>query len=304
MHRNRLIRSAATLLLLIGAAACGGEPVAQEPTAGAPAATAAPLVTTSADYEPFNPGTFARPTTIDNEWFPMQPGTQYVYEGFTEEDGEQILHKVVFTITDLTKVVEGIRTVVIWDRDYSADVLGETELALFAQDDLGNIWHFGQYPEVYEEGKFIEAPAWIAGIEDARPGITLKAEPKLGGGSYSQGWGPAVSWTDRAQVAQVGQEVCVPLGCYKDVIVTEEFSREEPGAFQLKYYARGVGNIKVGWKGADATKESLELVAINKLTPEQLAEVRAEALKLEKRAYAVSKQVYALTAPSEPAGGQ
>jgi hypothetical protein len=206
---------------------------------------------------------------------------------------------VVFTVTDLTKVIDGVRTVVVWDRDYSAGALVETELALFAQDDDGNVWHLGQYPEEYENGQFLEAPAWIAGFQNARPGISMKAKPELGAPSYSQGWGPAVNWTDRAQVYRTGEKTCVPVDCYEDVLVMEEFSEEEPGAFQLKYYARGVGNVRVGWKGDDPSRETLKLVKLVQLSAEELADVRAEALKLEKRAYTLSKDVYALTSPAE-----
>jgi hypothetical protein len=263
------------------------------------AAEAAAGQSTANPCENFDPGKFDHPTRIDNPWFPLKPGTQLVYEGATEEDGETIPHRVVFTVTDLTKVVEGVRSVVVWDRDYSDGTLEETEIALFAQDNDGTVWHLGQYPEVWEEGKLIEAPAWIAGIQDARAGISLKAEPKLDSPDYCQGWGPAVGWTDRARVAQMGQKTCVRSGCYEDVMVTEETSREEKNAFQLKYYARGVGNVRVGWKGADATKETLELVKVVKLSPEALAEVREGALKLEKRGYEVSKDVYALTQPAQ-----
>lgn len=31
----------------------------------------------------FDPNNFDRSTNIDNEWFPMKPGTRFVYEGFT-----------------------------------------------------------------------------------------------------------------------------------------------------------------------------------------------------------------------------
>lgn len=267
--------------------------------AASPGIAAAGIRAQEQPFETFDPSNFADPTTIDNRWFPLRPGTQFVYEGFTEEGGERTPHRVVFTVTDLTKVIEGVRNVVVWDQDHSAGELVETELAFFAQDNDGNVWHFGQYPEVYEGGAFVEAPAWIAGIAGARPGITIKAEPQPGGPSYSQGWGPAVSWTDRAQVGAVGQETCVPAGCYKDVLVTEEFSQEEPNAFQLKYYAPGVGNVRVGWKGEDATKETLELVEIVQLSPEAMAQVRAEVLALEQRAYTISKDVYGKTQPIE-----
>jgi hypothetical protein len=108
-----------------------------------------------------------------------------------------------------------------------------------------------------------------------------------------------VNWTDRARVYRTGEETCVPVDCYEDVLVMEEFSEEEPGAFQLKYYAPGVGNVRVGWKGDDPSRETLKLVKLVQLSAEALADVRAEALKLEKRAYTLSKDVYAQTSPAE-----
>jgi hypothetical protein len=98
----------------------------------------------------------------------------------------------------------------------------------------------------------------------------------------------------------MGQETCVPVACYKDVLVIAETSATEQNAFQLKHYAPGVGNVKVGWRGeGEKTQEILELIELTQLTPEALAEVRTKALELEKSAYEQSKDVYALTAPAE-----
>jgi len=256
-------------------------------------------------FEDFNPKNFDRPTIIDNEWMPMKPGTRFTYKGTTiEDDGTAVPHRVVITVTDLTKVIAGIRTVVSWDQDYSGGELVEAELAFFAQDNDGNVWRMGEYPEEYEDGKFVAAPAWIHGFEDARAGIGMKAKPQPGTPSYSQGWGPAVKWTDRGQVDQVGQKTCVPVKCYEDVLVIAETSQAEPDAQQLKYWARGVGNVRVGWRGqGEKTKETLELVKVEQLGPAALAKARAEALKLEKSAYKVSKNVYAQTAPAQPTDG-
>jgi uncharacterized protein YbaA (DUF1428 family) len=251
------------------------------------------------DLEDLNPDNFDDPTNIDNEWLPLQPGNQWVYEGVTVEDGEEIPHRIVFTVTDLTKEIDGVRTVVAWILDYSEDQLVEAELAFYAQDNDGNVWYLGEYPEEYEDGEFLDAPAWIAGVEDARAGIKMQAEPQTGTPSYSQGWAPAVEWTDRGQVYQMGQQTCVPVDCYEDVLVTDEFNQEEPGAFQLKYYARGVGNVRVGWRGDDPSQETLELVEFVQLDPEALAEARAAALALEEHAYEVSEDVYGTTQPAE-----
>ncbi len=189
-------------------------------------------------------------------------------------------------------------TVVAWIADYSEDELVEKEIAFYAQDNDGNVWFLGEHPEEYEDGELVDAPTWIAGIEGARAGIAMKADPQPGTPSYPQGWAPAVEWTDRGQVSQMGQQTCVPVDCYEDVLVIDEFN-PEPNAFQLKYYAPGVGFVAVGWRGAEASQEELELVKLVQLDPEALAEVRAEALALEQHAYEISPNVYAHTPPAE-----
>lgn len=255
-------------------------------------------------FEDFHRNRFDRSTNIDNEWFPLKPGRRFVYEGFTIENDKPVPHRLVSTVTDLTKVIDGVRTVVVWEEDYSAGQLVEAEIAFIAQDNDGNVWRLGEYTEEYENGKLVAAPAWIPGREDARAGISMKAKPRLGTPSYSQGWGPAVEWTDRGVVDQMGQRVCVRLGCYEDILVIAETSQEEPDAELLKYYARGVGNIRVGGRGeGEKTRETLELVEVVQLGPEALAEARAKALALEKRAYKFSKEAYGGTPPAEQMHG-
>src|SRR3990170_3720292 len=71
----------------------------------------------------------------------------------------------------------------------SAGQLVETELAFFAQDDDGNVWNLGEYPEEYENGEFVGAPStWIAGLAGAEAGVHMLAEPRQGTGYYLQGW--------------------------------------------------------------------------------------------------------------------
>ncbi|MDH5282161.1 MAG: hypothetical protein OEW52_13640, partial [Thermoleophilia bacterium] len=83
------------------------------------------------------------------------------------------------------------------------------------------------------------------------------------------------------------------------VLVTREFEPDKPDASQLKYYAPGVGNIRVGWFGdKDENKEVLELVELVELDSDGLAEARAGAMELEASAYTVSKDVYGKTPPA------
>jgi hypothetical protein len=261
---------------------------------------AEPSPETIAEFRAFDPNNFSSPTDIDNEWLPLRPGTQWVYEGSAlDDEGESLSRRIEFTVTDLTKEIAGVRTIVGWIVDYNDGEVVEKEIAFYAQDNAGNVWYLGEHPEEYEDGKFIDAPTWIAGLEDARAGIKMLAEPELGTPPYYQGWGPAVEWSDYGQVDQMSQETCVPANCYKDVLVVAESSLGETGAFQLKYYARGAGEVRVGWKGKDETQEELELVELTQLSPEALAEVRALVLELEQHAYEISQDVYGQTSPAE-----
>ena len=248
-------------------------------------------------FEVFKTAKFDNSTTIDNQWFPLKTGTQLVFKGEAVEGEETVPHRVIINVTDLVKVINGVRSVVTWDLDYSADQLVEAEIAFFAQDNDGSVWRMGEYPEEYDNGKMIDNPTWIHGLDNALAGIAMLADPQPGLPDYAQGWGPEVDWTDRGLVDKFVPAVCVPAGCYQNVLVIKETSASEKGAFQLKFYAPGVGNIMVDWTGSDQTQEKLELIEYNQLTPEQLAEARAKALELEKSAYENSKDVYVNTEP-------
>jgi hypothetical protein len=249
----------------------------------------------------YNPSLFgADSADVDNRWYPLRPGARLVYRGSSLEDGERVLHTVVAIVTDLTKVIDGVSNAVVWERDFLDGELVEAELAMFAQDRYGNVWHMGEYPEEYEDGELDKAPAWIHGIKGASAGVTIPGSPTFGTPDYAQGYAPPpINWVDRGRVHQTGATTCVPAGCYDDVVVIEEFETGIPHAFQDKYYAAGAGVVRVGWRGSkDDSKEVLRLVSMTQLSPERLAVSRENALELEASAYQTSA-VYALTPPSE-----
>lgn len=277
---HKLVRWSAIVFLIVLISGCNASPTDQV-------------------FKDFDPTNFNNSTNINNTWLPLKPGTQWIYEGYTIEDGEQVPHRVQITVTDLIKEINGIRSVVTWDLDYSSDQLVEAELAFFAQDDDGIVWRMGEYPEEYEEGEFIDAPTWIHGIDDALAGIAMVANPEPDSPDYPQGWGPDVDWNDRGKVDKVGQQLCVPLGCYENVLVIAESSKSEPNAFQLKSYAPGVGNISVDWTGEDKTQEKMDLISLGSLGSEEMALVRRAALDLEAHAYQVSEDVYGATQPMQ-----
>src|SRR5919112_117112 len=277
MRLRRISLATAVLLLEFSASACAGS----ESGTDQPSDQNQSEILSTVGAKDFDPTDFDNSTTVDNKWFPLKPGEHSVFEGSAIDDGQRISRRVLTTVTDLTKEINGVNTIVVWERDYSDGELVEAELAFFAQDNYGNVWHMGEYPEEYEEGEFEKAPGWLAGLKGASAGIAMRAQPRLGTPSYAQGYAPPpINWVDRGKVYKVGKKSCVPIDCYDEVLVIEEFERNKPGAFQLKYYASGVGDVRVGWRGAEEDeKEGLELVKDARLSPQGVANARAQALK-------------------------
>ncbi len=307
MRYLRSVSAIAGLLLILSATACDGDPPQAATASETPGATSASEAPATDEGSPaaisakgFDPNNFDDDSaTVDNEWFPLVPGTRYVWVGRAfADDGRRIDRRVVFTVTDLTKVIGGVRAVVGWDRDFNDGELGESELIFFAQDKYGNVWHLGEYVEHWNDGEFEGGRVWVVGDpEGSKAGVAMGAEPALGTSSYSQGFAPPPwFWNDLSRVSDVGVRTCVPVDCFDDALVIEEFEPRVPGAYQLKYYAEGVGNIRVGWRGPnEEEREVMVLAKFLHLSPRVLAEARAEALALEHRAYA-----YARTQPAEP----
>ena len=223
---------------------------------------------------------------ITNKYFPLIPGTRHEYDGSTVEEGKTLSHRVTFTVTNLTKKINGVNTVVIWESDFTEGELDEDELTFFAQDKLGNVWHLGQYSELWEAGEYTAGRTWFVGHpEDAKAGIMMKADPKANTPDWSEGFAPPpYFWSDRARVRSSTEKTVVPTGTYEGVLVTEEYNEEETSAIQLKYYAPGIGVVRVGWDGTDESKETLLMVHTEELSPAKLDAASKGALELEKRA--------------------
>lgn len=242
-----------------------------------------------AKVETFNPDDFDETSIIiDNKWNPMISGSEQIYEGIDiDEDGEEKAHTVMTAASDLTKVINGVRCLIIYERDYCEGKLEEQELAFFAQDKHGNVWHFGQYVEHYEDdGFFSGGRMWVAGTpKEAKAGIMMVADPKVGLPSWSVGWAPApFNWADRSQVHEMGKKVSTKMKDYEDILMIRESSHEEQNAYQLKYYASGIGPVGVGWIGDDPNKETMDLVEVKKLEEAEMTKIREEVMAMERRA--------------------
>jgi hypothetical protein len=245
----------------------------------------------------FDPALFLAPTMVTNQWTPLAPGTQLVFDGqVVDSSGVAVPHQVVFVVTDVTKEIDGVPAVVVWDRDFTNGQLLEEELTFEAQDAAGNVWNLGEYPEEHENGQFAGAPnAWLSGQANARAGLLMRADPQVGTESYVQGYAPDIEFFDEAMVSKTGERVCVPASCYDDTLVIDEWSPLDPtSGHQLKYYAEGIGNVQIAPVGGDA-RETLNLTSITQVSPEILAQARGAVLELDRRAYDVAPDIWADT---------
>lgn len=193
--------------------------------------------------------------TIDNQYFPLTPGTTFFYEGMTE--GEPTTDDV--NVTHDTNVIIGVTTNVVRDRVFINGVLSEDTNDFYAQDNIGNVWYFGEDAKQYEGGVLVGTEgSWKAGVNGAKPGIVMEAFPHVGD-KYQQEFATGVA-EDRAKVLSRSAKVTVPYGSFNHCLKTKDFSLLEPGTVEHKFFAPGVGFVlSVMVKGGS---EQLELVNI------------------------------------------
>jgi len=264
-------------------------------SSGNPNATCDPFIK-------FGSEQFNHATQIDNRYLPMVPGTRLTYRGEVTGAGP---HEVVFTVTDMTKVIDGVQSRVIYDVDRNGTEVAEAELAFFAQSDKGTVWNLGEYPEEYDKGKFTGAPSvWISGLQGAKAGIHMLANPTDKANrhhEYRQGVAPKINFLDCAQIDKTGGHVKVAAGDYQDVLSTHETSPlESTTAVQVKQHAPDVGIVRIS-AIHDPQAETLELVEVAHLAGQDLADVDAKVVDQDRHGHDVSK-VYGKTPPVEGPG--
>jgi hypothetical protein len=214
---------------------------------------------------PFDADNFTNPLDIDNQYWPLVPGTTFVYVG-EGPDGCEVDR---FAVTNDTKLItingENLTVRVIDDRAYEDDEcdgadpseLVEKTFDWHAQDDAGNIWYFGE--ETYHcEGEgncTLGSGSWEAGKDlqntgaIAMPGIIILANPTTGDAYRQEIYtGFAEDWAKimgkNADVV-LKRDDAYPPGEFDNCLVTKEWSGLEPGSVEQKYYCYGTGLVLV-----------------------------------------------------------
>ncbi|MDX6679471.1 MAG: hypothetical protein QOE31_3523 [Solirubrobacteraceae bacterium] len=203
-------------------------------------AAAAPSPGLPQGSEPVNldPADFT--TRIDNPYWPMRPGSRWVYR---ESSDEGPPNRIVVTVTNRTKrVAAGVVARVIHDRATQAGRVVEDTQDWYAQDSEGNIWYLGEATKAYKRGRVSSTKgSWEAGVDGAQAGVIMPAHPRVGM-TYRQEYRRGVA-EDRGSVLSLGKRVKVPAGSFAQVLTTRDWTPLEPDAAEHKSYARGTGPV-------------------------------------------------------------
>ncbi len=181
-------------------------------------------------------------TQIDNSWWPMKPGSRWVYRETDTTFSEQ---KVVVEVTDQTKkIANGVEARVVRDTVTEDGEPVEVTDDWYAQDSEGNVWYLGEDTAEYANGKVTsQAGSFEAGVDGAQAGIAMPADPQPGTG-YRQEYYVNEAEDEAAVITRGEEQVQVPAGFFdSDVVMTRDLVPTEPKVQELKFYAPGVGPV-------------------------------------------------------------
>jgi hypothetical protein len=184
-----------------------------------------------------DPGNFDQP--VANPYFPIEPGTVFHYRGF--EEGKKLHERM--TVTDRTKVIQGITTTVVSDILFANGRLAEKTSDWYANDNDGNVWYFGEATATYgADGHVISTDgSWEAGVDGAVAGTIMPAGPHPTDAYRQEFYGGQAE--DQAWIVQRGVRVRVPYGRLDKVVRSFEWTRLEPRVISQKLYAPGLGIV-------------------------------------------------------------
>jgi hypothetical protein len=190
--------------------------------------------------EPVELGPAHFTTEIDNPYWPMRPGSRWIYRE-TAPDGTR--QRVVVTVTSRTKrIANGITARVVRDVVREGGALVEVTDDWYAQDCAGNVWYLGEKTAEYEEGRIVSTEgSWEAGVDGAEPGVIMPASPTVGM-TYRQEY-YAGEAEDNGAIFSLDEQVGVPAGHFTDVVMTKDTNPLAPRVLEYKFYARGVGPV-------------------------------------------------------------
>jgi hypothetical protein len=221
-------------LFLAPAVGCGGE---DDSATTAPEPAGSGALPQGSEPVELDPADFV--ASIDNPYWPMAPGSKWVYRETDAEGNEQ---RVEVAVTDRAKTILGIDATVVHDVVSEDGQLIEDTYDWYAQDKAGNIWYLGEDTKEYEDGEVVSTGgSWEAGVDGAQAGILLPVNPKVGM-AYRQEY-YAGEAEDNGEILSLDERVEVAFGSFEHVLMTKDTTPLEPDVLEHKFYAEGVGPV-------------------------------------------------------------
>jgi hypothetical protein len=173
-----------------------------------------------------------------NDYFRLEPGYFLALEKGKE--------RLVITVLAETRLVDGVETRIVEERESKAGELVEVSRNFFAFNpaDRG-VYYFGEEVDIYKKGKVVRHEgAWESGKNGARFGLMVPGRPEVGARFYQE-IAPGVAM-DRARIVSIDTSIRTPAGEFKGCLEFVETSPLEPLARDTKIYAPGIGLVRDG----------------------------------------------------------
>jgi len=172
-----------------------------------------------------------------NNYFPLWPGYKMLLQ-----HGHDTL---TLSVLDATKLVDGVKTRVIEERETKDGQVVEVSSNYFAISRMtGDVYYFGEDVDIYKNGKLAgHTGAWRAGVKGAKFGLMMPGRPAVGDRYYQES-APGVAM-DRAEVIACHERCVTPENAFEHCVRVRETSALESDSSE-KFYAPGVGLIKDG----------------------------------------------------------
>ena len=157
-----------------------------------------------------------------NKYFVLEIGYRLSYEG---KKG----HTLAITVLNETRLVDGVQTRVVEERESEDGALSEISRNYFAMDKAtGDVYYFGEDVDEYKDGTVVgHGGSWLSGRNGAKYGLMMPGEAKVGA-RYCQEHAPGVAM-DRAEIVSVTEKLTTPAGSFEGCLRTEETSDVEAG---------------------------------------------------------------------------
>ncbi|HZR29281.1 MAG TPA: hypothetical protein VFA71_10945 [Terriglobales bacterium] len=174
--------------------------------------------------------------TGTNPYFRLTPGLRLYYE-----KGKDTL---VTTVLNETKVIDGVETRAVEDREMKNGQLIELTRDYYAIDrNTKDVYYFGEDVDVYKGGKIAgHEGSWLSGVKGAKFGMMMPGTIEVGQKFYQE-QAPGVGM-DRAEVVAAEETITTPAGAFNKCVHMKETSALEKDAAEHKWYAPGIGLVR------------------------------------------------------------